>query len=232
MVTRYFVGIDFGMAVDHTAVSVLAYTETKVDDDIKVEKQIQELRRLPLGIEYTTIVALCGNLLSKLPQNTLVLADATGVGRPIIEMLYREIMRLGLKTRLISVIITGGIKASYDGNTCRLPKRELILSFVSALQKRELAISALLQHAPILIEEMRHFKMKTTAAGNETYESWRERDHDDLVFSAALVAWGVEKFWTPLIPRPIKVTYKKKLGPVGTSELTLDEAWADAKKHY
>jgi hypothetical protein len=28
-----------------------------------------------------------------------------------------------------------------------------------------------------------------TAAGNETFESWRERDHDDLVLSVALACW-------------------------------------------
>ena len=31
-------------------------------------------------------------------------------------------------------------------------------------------------------------------SGNETFESWRERDHDDLVLAVALAAWLGERW--------------------------------------
>jgi len=40
--------------------------------------------------------------------------------------------------------------------------------------------------------------VKVTTAGNETFEAWRERDHDDLVLAVGIAAWvaerGVSKF--------------------------------------
>jgi len=41
-----------------------------------------------------------------------------------------------------------------------------------------------------LARELETFQVKLTEAGNETFESWRERDHDDLVLAVALVCWG------------------------------------------
>ena len=35
--------------------------------------------------------------------------------------------------------------------------------------------------------------MKITTAGNDTYEAWRESDHDDLVLAAAFACWYGEK---------------------------------------
>ena len=46
--------------------------------------------------------------------------------------------------------------------------------------------------AGILIEELNAFKTKITVAGNETFGSWRERDHDDLVLAVVLALWPAE----------------------------------------
>jgi hypothetical protein len=43
--------------------------------------------------------------------------------------------------------------------------------------------------AEVLSKEFLNFRVKITIAGNETFEAWRERDHDDLVFAVAFAAW-------------------------------------------
>jgi hypothetical protein len=48
-------------------------------------------------------------------------------------------------------------------------------------------------HAETLEMELQNFRVKITAAANETFEAWRERDHDDLVLALALAAWHAEK---------------------------------------
>jgi hypothetical protein len=48
-----------------------------------------------------------------------VIADATGVGRPVIEMLQRA----DLRCRVIPVVVTGGDKEVRDGEYYRVPKR-------------------------------------------------------------------------------------------------------------
>jgi hypothetical protein len=40
-----------------------------------------------------------------------------------------------------------------------------------------------------LESELGTFKVKITGAANETYEAWREGQHDDLVLAVAMAAW-------------------------------------------
>ncbi len=55
-----------------------------------------------------------------------------------------------------------------------------------------------------MIEELQNFKVKFTRAGNDTYEAWRESDHDDLVLAAAMAAWfGEKKLYSILNPPPL-----------------------------
>jgi hypothetical protein len=42
-----------------------------------------------------------------------------------------------------------------------------------------------------LLRELQTFRVKNTEAGRESFESWRERPHDDLVFAAALACWAI-----------------------------------------
>lgn len=49
----------------------------------------------------------------------------------------------------------------------------------------------------LLIAEITNFKVKLTTKGHDTYEAWREGDHDDLVFSLALTCWAAGRFSYP-----------------------------------
>jgi hypothetical protein len=51
----------------------------------------------------------------------------------------------------------------------------------------------------LLIKEFLAFRVKITAAANETFEAWRERDHDDMVLAVALACWLGESY-VPLAP--------------------------------
>jgi hypothetical protein len=42
---------------------------------------------------------------------------------------------------------------------------------------------------PVLAQELSLFRVKITLAANETFEAWRERDHDDLVLALALALY-------------------------------------------
>jgi hypothetical protein len=52
-----------------------------------------------------------------------------------------------------------------------------------------LKIAEELPHAEILVGELTTFSTKITLAGNETFEAWRERDHDDMVLAVAMALW-------------------------------------------
>ena len=62
----------------------------------------------------------------------------------------------------------------------------------AGLSGRRLKIAEGLPHAEILVGELTTFSTKITQAGNETFEAWRERDHDDMVLAVAMALWLAE----------------------------------------
>jgi hypothetical protein len=117
-----------------------------------------------------------------------LIVDATGVGRAVTD-LFRE---RGLRFR--AVTITGGDKPSRDGTEHRVPKRDLIAALEVPFHTGELKIAAELRLWPTLREELINFRRKINLrTAHDSYEHWRESDHDDLVLAAALAAWGAQR---------------------------------------
>ena len=53
------------------------------------------------------------------------------------------------------------------------------------------------------MKELQNFQVKITLSANETFGSWREGIHDDLVLAVSLAAWWAEKH-PPYFPGCIK----------------------------
>ncbi len=106
-----------------------------------------------------------------------------------------------LNARLRPVTITAGSNATPDGAGFRVAKKQLvsILQVVLQAEPGRLRVDPSLKYAKTLVDEMTNFKVKITESANESFESWRERDHDDLVLALAIAIWtaerGVQQFW-------------------------------------
>ena len=62
------------------------------------------------------------------------------------------------------------------------------------LQSGRLKIARELEHAETLKAELLNFRVKINiATGHDSYEAWREGDHDDLVLAAAMATWKAQK---------------------------------------
>ena len=76
----------------------------------------------------------------------------------------------------------------------RLCKCEPLLDLVSTarvyLESRRLRIAEQLLKAETLIRELQNFQSKITGNANDTYGTWREGTHDDLVIAFALALWS------------------------------------------
>ena len=62
----------------------------------------------------------------------------------------------------------------------------------SSISKR-LKIAAGVAERDTLLGELANFSAKITQHANDTYEAWREGQHDDLVLALALACWSFER---------------------------------------
>ena len=66
---------------------------------------------------------------------------------------------------------------------------------VVLLQNGQLKIAQALKLRETLVRELLNFRVKiNVSTAHDSYEAWREGDHDDLVLSVALACWAGEKF--------------------------------------
>lgn len=96
------------------------------------------------------------------------------------------------------VTITGG----QEVNGLNIPKRQLVSRVQALLQTHRLKIAAHLPLADALQAELLAFRSKISVSGHDTYEAWRESDHDDLVLALALACWRRHRHSPPRLIRP------------------------------
>jgi hypothetical protein len=202
MEKRYFVGLDLGQRQDFTALALLERVETKGEWDAfrfafrkNVALRVQLLERVPLGTSYPEIVERVREVVQPGPlagQCELVV-DATGVGRPVVDLLERA----GLGCRVRSVVVTGGQRERIEGECAYVPKRDLMVRLQLLLQEQGLQIAVKVPFGPALVKEMSEMRVMVSPAGNEQIGAWREGTHDDLVFAVALACWSAERAFGP-----------------------------------
>lgn len=197
-----FIGVDLGQAADYTAVSVLKRSMVGIGPaGPELSFDIPHLHRYHLGTPYPVIARDLKDLIAQVGHCHLV-ADATGVGRPVLDMLREH----GLQP--IGITITGGNEVTEDEfGGFHVPKRDLVSTCSVLLQNRRLRIAARLPHAKTLEDELLNFKAKITLKGNDTYGAeapWREGNHDDLVLSVCVAAWlGCRLFAGQFVTGPV-----------------------------
>jgi hypothetical protein len=72
-----------------------------------------------------------------------------------------------------------------------VPKRDLIFPLVAALQQNKVRIAKDIKDRDALVHELQNYRrVVNISTGNMAFEPWRESQHDDLLFAAALSLWG------------------------------------------
>lgn len=210
-----YMGVDLGQAHDYTAITVVERIKRRRNEKTHVIYQVGHLERLPLGTSYPEQVATIKERQEELlgPSTVVdgqvgrearvkIIVDATGVGRPVVDMLRKE----GLKVE--AVIITGGDAEGHGDGFHRVPKRNLVSIGQVLLQTGRLRIHKSLPLADVLTAEMLAFKVAISRRGHDSYgNDWRENDHDDQVLATLLAVW-----WPEHRPRADRQTLRKAMG--------------------
>ena len=203
---RFIVGLDLGQVNDHTAmcavemmrgpaadpgstareaVQPVAPRSAKTSAPIPPRYRVPFITRAPLGTPYPSIVRRVAETVTAAPLAGAchLVVDATGVGRPVLDML-----RSG-PLPPVPVVITGGDRVHGAAGIWRVPKRDLVTALQLSFQSGRIEIAAGTDHAQTLVAELADFRVRIGASGSDTYGAWREGAHDDLVLALALAVW-------------------------------------------
>jgi hypothetical protein len=195
---RYFIGLDLGQSQDFTAIAILETAEVTGEWDpagfarrVSAAYRLRHLERVPLGTPYPEVVARVRDVArsQELRGNCSLMVDATGVGRPVVDLLRRA----DLECPILPALITGGEAEGCGKGYYRVPKRDLMVGLQVLLQRGDLQIAKGLKLAGTLVQEMSSVRVRQTGTGHEQFGAWREGEHDDLVFAVALACWGAKK---------------------------------------
>ena len=112
--------------------------------------------------------------------------DNTGVGPAVTDLLKKKALRFR------AVTITGDEVLYAGGGKHRVPKRDLVGALEVPLHTGKLKVAEDLPLWGELKEELLNFRRKISLkTAHDSYEHWRETDHDDLVPTTALACWWI-----------------------------------------
>jgi hypothetical protein len=185
-------GLDIGQTNDWSAL-ILA---ERWADEKGWHFNIRHIARW-LALPYPALVSEVGRVLSRQPltDRTDLRVDATGVGKPVLDLLRQAHAEGSLPPYPREVVITGAEQPSEDGRT--VPKRDLVAHLEVLLSQSRLHVAAGLTLANTLKAELRNFRAKMSPSGHATFEAGS--GHDDLVLAVALAVWK-----PPSMPRDVE----------------------------
>jgi hypothetical protein len=188
---RFIVSADLGQAHDYTAIGLIEHVgEGKLN--------LNFMDRLPLKTPYPAQVARLVEMVTdeRVASKCVLAVDATGVGRPVMDMLGVALAKVAPRPSVYAVTITGGDTAKHEGGNWRVPKRDLIAAAQVAMQQGRVKSAAHPDWA-LLRGEMTAYKVKIATDGHDTYgNDWREAPNDDLVLMLAIGCYVAGRIWS------------------------------------
>jgi hypothetical protein len=202
----FYVGLDLGQAADYTALAVVQSVIEKNLAGASAEKSLhlRHLERYELGTPYPLVADKVGALMQheSLSPNEYdpsrgrifrgqpqLIVDDTGVGRAVADLLKTKALKFK------AITITGGDEVHAVGSgRYRVPKRDLVGALEVPFHTGKLKIAEGMELWPALKKELLSFRRKIDLrTAHDSYEHWRESDHDDLVLAAALACWWITR---------------------------------------
>ena len=218
-VESFYLGLDIGRAVDHSALSVIARKveynreELKGDAALLTKYYAVFVKRFPLGTPYYMLEEEVDRIwrLPELRSSTnWIIVDKTGVGAPVVENIRRN---KGLPVQ--GVTITGGEVVNQPAsNEFNVPKAHLVTALMDIVQRKRFKVVKGVENEKEFFEQVDNFGYKINReTANMSYEALQDRVHDDLVISAALGIWFAERV-VPYVRADVKVVEEREYNPL------------------
>ena len=160
----------------------------------EVPLAVRHLQRFELGTKYTDVVEQVARIVRAGPLRQMpavLLVDKTGVGAAVLDSFTHA--RIGA----VAITLHGGSSVTRDPQRAgfRVPKRDLVTVTQVLLQNGRLRVASGLPEAETLKKELLNFRVKIDPrTAHDSYEHWRESEHDDLVLAVSMAAW-FRQYW-------------------------------------
>lgn len=178
--------VDLAEAPDWTAAAGLDANMDTID--VALLDRWQNLPYVAPDGEESTVRRVCG-LVSR-TQPHLVVLDATGVGRPVVQAV-RVALGSSWARRVVAVTITTGDPTGGRLNRS-VGKQRLVAGMQIAYQNKRIRAKRSLPLGDVLMAELAGFRQEKTKGGTVRYGNdvgeveWRTAKNDDLVLALAL----------------------------------------------
>ena len=137
---------------------------------------------------YPEIVRLVARRAKALPEPSVVAVDVTGCGAAVADMFDAA------GVNIVRIHITGGDNVRFEDGKWRTPKRDLVAAVQVELQRGTLKIAGGQEWTRLLTDELQNFRVTIDpVTSHDSYSSWRERQHDDLVLGTAVGLWTAQR---------------------------------------
>jgi hypothetical protein len=214
------IGIDLGQRQDPSTIAVVEVGERATTRTYRQRGQIwnvpestykvQEMTRLDLGTSYVQVSAHIVNIVGALWQweyelrrtgaitpyepalSVDIWADATGVGRPVMDLLSEGLQASPRTDRatLHPVVFTHGDRfdrnAGKDGVTDVLGKAYLVSRLQVLFQELRIKLPPNHEDAQIMAKELKDYEICVDEKANDTYGAFTVGSHDDYVTALGL----------------------------------------------
>jgi hypothetical protein len=197
----FIVGLDLGQRHDHSAIVVVEKPPRHRLSTMPQSLVVRMAQRIPLGMAYPEVVEVVrhvtgmANAAGRVPGegSCKLVVDATGLGRPVVELLRRA----RLDCLMTAVTITSGDRQHSrkgEGEAMNVPKQDLIAGVQMALERRELRIAKQMRESGTLKRELLDVRMSRRESGYVRVGADGYGQHDDLVIALALAVGRAGRF--------------------------------------
>jgi hypothetical protein len=207
---RFIAGLDCGQLSDPSALILLERSMRLQYGQLEPYYFAGHLERLPLQTPYPAMVRGVRQRLERVGERCVLVIDATGVGRGVVDLfregwatydpLTMERRTLPGKPTIVALTLTGGeVHRAERWDEQSVPRRDVILRFMLALQQQRFQGAASLPELPTLIQEAKAFQWKKSPKGDD-YSAWSTGKHDDLLFATAIAVWYGDTYSVRTVP--------------------------------
>jgi hypothetical protein len=191
------IGVDIGQRVDPTAIAVIEREERiekrkDVETGADTERRVwhhtaRRLERLPLGTPYPEVadrlVDVAARVAERTGQRPRLYLDATGVGKPVVDVLRDHKVR----ALLVAVYFThGDRRMKGDDGSIILGKAYLVSRLQALFQGERLHLPRHDPEAETMTRELLDYEIRVDKDANDKYGAFRVGTHDDLVTALGL----------------------------------------------